>query len=329
MKILLIGDFSNNYDEGLKNIAKNFFKYLSMDHEVKTLNIKSISLKTLLKLDKDFDVIHYFTSPTLSSFILLKLLSFKSSSSKKIISALHPDFSTVIKNNILRKIFGVFLKSDILLYQVNKDIFKDFGDKIVFLPNAVEINKFKPVENKEKIKLREKYGLATDKFTILHVGHISKRRNLEVLSKIPEIDDNYQVVIVSGEYLGVDSKILENLNKSGCRVFIQYYPNIEEIYALSDCYVFPVLWGDTINLPLTVLEAMSSNLPVVAMDYPTFASFNQEGLYLVKDAHEVPSKIKELKHDLDNGLKVRNRENVLDYSWKEVVQKLLNIYKNC
>lgn len=329
MKILLIGDFSNNYDEGLKNIAKNFFKYLSLDHEVKTLNIKNISAKTLLKLDNDFDIIHYFTSPTLSSFILLKLLALKSNNSKKIISALHPDFSTVIKNNILRKIFGVFLKTDILLYQANRDILKDFGDKIIFLSNAVDVNKFKPVETKEKVKLREKYGLATDKFTILHVGHISKRRNLEVLSKIQDIDDNYQVVIISGEYLGIDSKILENLNKSGCRVFIQYYPNIEEIYALADCYIFPVLWGDTINLPLTILEAMSSNLPVVAMNYPTFANFNQEGLYLAKDVYEILSKIKELKHDLDDGLKVKNRENVLDYSWKKVVQRLVNIYKNC
>ena len=90
-----------------------------------------------------------------------------------------------------------------------------------------------------------------------------------------------------------------------------------------------MLWGDTINLPLTVLEAMSSNLPVVAMEYPTFANFNQEGLYLAKDAHEIPSKIKELKNDLDNGLEVRNRENVLDYSWKNIVQRLVNIYKNC
>lgn len=326
MKILLIGDFSSNYDEGLKNIAKNFYKYLSLNQNVEKINIKEFSLKSLLKLDNDYEIIHYFTSPTLSSFILLKILSMKSKSSKRIVSCLHPDFSIFVKNKIFRKFFGFFFSVDLLFYQTNKEIFKEFGKKVIYLPNAVDINKFKPVEEYEKVRLREKYGLEKDKFTILHVGHISKKRNLEIISQIKNSDNNLQMVIVSGEYLGIDQIIYENLKKSGCRIFVNYFENIEEIYALSDCYVFPVLWGNTINIPLTVLEAMATNLPVIAINYPTYSIFNQKGLYLVENTQDIATQLQNLKKDLDRGLEIRNRDEVLEYSWELIVQKLEDVY---
>ena len=329
VKILLIGDFSSNYDEGLKNIAKYFYKLLSSNHEVDQLNVKEITLKKLLKVNNNYDIIHYFTSPTLSSIIMMKFFSIKSGSSKKIVSCLHPDFSIFIKNRISRKLIGLFFKVDILLYQADKQILKDMSDILIYLSNGVDIKKFKPAKDSEKIRLREKYGLETDKFTILHVGHISEKRNLEILAKIKNMNNNFQILIVSGKYLGIDKIILENLKKSGCNVLINYYPNIEEIYALSDCYVFPVLWGNTINIPLTILEAMATNLPVVSLDYPTLTIFNQKGLYLAENTQDILKEIKNLKNDLDSDLKVRNREKVLNFSWEIIVQKLESVYEKC
>lgn len=54
MEIMLIGDFSENFDEGMKNIAKYVYKYLSKKHNVKSLNVKHlISRQTLENLKKN------------------------------------------------------------------------------------------------------------------------------------------------------------------------------------------------------------------------------------------------------------------------------------
>ena len=37
LRILLVGDFSENYDEGLKNIAKYFYEHLRQRNDVKKI----------------------------------------------------------------------------------------------------------------------------------------------------------------------------------------------------------------------------------------------------------------------------------------------------
>jgi len=331
MKILLIGDFSNNFDEGFKNIAKYTYQYLSKKYDVKTLNIKQIlSVRTVKTLKESKpDIIHYFTAPTLSSFILIKILSIKYPKSKIIISALYPKFSLFLRNKRLKSILKFILKKpDAILYQNDHEVFKDISKNVIFFPNYVDINKFKPVTEKEKLELREKYDIEKNKFVILHVGHLSKKRNLEVLSNIQKLNKDYQVVIVAGTYVYKDEELLFELQKKGCKVIVGYVDNLQEIYTLSDCYVFPVPWGNTISIPLTILEAMACNLPIITLRYPTFSIYEEgNGLYFVNDVNEIPDKIKELESALENGIEIKTREKVLSYSLENMTEKLEKIYK--
>lgn len=324
MKILLIGDFSDNYDEGLKNIAKNFLKMLSSNNEVTKINIKDFSFKQVFFDKNDYDVIHYFTAPTAASLILLKILSLKFHA-KTVISALHPDFSSILKNNSLRNIFKIFLKADIILYQSEKEIFDDLSKKTIFFPNGVDVKKFQPVSKEDKLHLRRKYGIK-DEFIVLHVGHIYQKRNLEIFSEIQKMEKT-QVVLVGGDYLEIDDKLLNHLENNGCFVITDYLPQIEEIYALADCYVFPVLWGNTIRMPLSILEALSSNLPVIALNDYEFPSELNKSIYFVKNTNSIPSVVSKLKNDLQNGFDSIRMDQMLEYSWENLTIRLENIYK--
>lgn len=329
MKILLIGDFSKDYDEGLKNIAKYFYKYLSGKHEVATLNIKKlISINSLsdLKLQEP-DIIHYFTVPTLNSLILLKVLSLRWRNSKIIISALHPQISNVLKLGFFRSIISRLFKPNVILYQAHKVIFQDISDQAFYMPNGVDVHRFRPSDNNDKMRLRVKYSIEKDKFIILHVGHLTKQRNLELLKLIQRSNDRYRVLIIGGTYLSRDDKIVSNLNNNGCKVIIGYQENIEEFYRLSDCYVFPVKWGNTISMPLSVLEAMSCNLPVVMFKYDTFSSFLEGGgVFFADNEQHFIENIKEIECYVRNNNIITNREKVIEYSWENIIRKVENIY---
>ena len=329
LKILLVGDFSENYDEGLKNIAKYFDEHLCRKNNVKRINVKKlISNETYSTITSfDPDVIHYFTAPTCSSFALLKFLSIRWPHGKTIISALRPQTSLLSKSSILRRVLGFFAKADVMLYQDNPDNLIDLSSKLIYLPNGVDTNKFKPVTAEGKVQLRIKYNIDENKYVLTHVGHLFQRRNLEALIELQKQNPCYQVVIVAGTYIARDTDLLEKLRQSGCTVITGYLEQVEDIYRLSDCYVFPVLWGNSISTPLSVLEAMACNLPVVSIDYPTLSVFsNSQGFYLVKTPQDIIHAVDMVHRESNNGGEVNTRLEVLPYSWENVVTKLENIY---
>lgn len=330
MKILLIGDFSDQYDEGLKNISKKFYHELNKNNEVNIINIKKINLIEFLLILVKFKpkVIHYFTGPTFFSFIFLKLLKLRWVTTKTVISALHPKSPEFLKNKIYWYIICSLFKPDIILYQDKKDQFAGISEKLYYFPNGVDIEKFCPVSKQQKIDLKIKYSLDFNKYVILHVGHVIRKRNLEVFQKIQETVPNVQTLIVGGTYLNIDEKIKSNLEKSGCIIKIGYCPNIHEIYALADCYIFPVKWGNTINIPLTVLEAMATNLPVIAIKYPTLQQFTKcIGLNLVETDEQIIHALKKMVTSLQNNEAINTRNCILQYSWSKLTANLeTNIY---
>lgn len=330
MNIYLIGDYSSDMDEGLKNIAHSFFFCLKDKNNVEILNIKKpftiYSLKTIL--DYQPDVIHYFTAPTISSFIILNIFYLRWPKSKTFISALHPNSFIARKSNISKIILRFISKPSAILYQCYPELLKGMSDNLFYLANGVNVSKFKPVAAENKRILRKKYGIKEDKFVILHVGHLSKKRNLEIFNYLQNLNADHQVVIAGSTYIERDRELLDHLQKNCCILFTGYIEKIEELYAISDCYIFAVPWGNTISIPLTILEAMACNLPVIALNYPTLSIFDDViGLHLVNSIDEIPEKINCIKELQKKEIKSETREAILQYSWEHICKQLMDIYR--
>lgn len=321
LRICLVGDFSENRDEGLKNIAHYLAGELSKYHDVMRFNVnRFFSPKSLISLKKfKPQIIHYIPGPTIKSFLITKTLG-KYCEAKTVMSAPQPRISTIFNRLIY------LIRPNLILVQSKKSesLFKSFGIQTDCLPNGVDTQKFIPVSQDTKIKLRYKYRIEPDKFTILHVGHLMARRNLEVFKNMKNQDS--QILIVASEYLRFDNKIYKKLKDIGCIIFGGYYDNIEEIYALADCYIFPVKRGYTILTPLSVMEAMACNLPVITTKFEGLTAFFDEGkgLIFVENEGDLLIKLEELKVDSPE---IRNREKVLPYSWDNITMKLIKIYE--
>ena len=324
MKVCIIGDFSEYFDEGLKNIAHSIADNLSRISNVELLkiNVKKIYSFSCLKRIKNFlpDIIHYIPGPTNKSIVFLKFLKiYLRNNSKIVLSTPYP-----LCNDIMFKLF--FFKPDHVFSSSNSfDIrMKNIGISSSLLSNGVDIQKFCPVDDCEKDKLKAKYNIAKDSYILLHVGHIKKNRNLE---SILDLSKNNQIVVVASKYLEMDAKIRERLISFGVIIVEDYIPEIEEFYQLSDCYIFPVKPGNSISNPMSVLEAMSVNLPVICTRFDGIQSFFSEGngLVFVNGSQDFQNAVENIK---DGESKISTRRKVEPYSWQKISRDIKKIYDN-
>jgi glycosyltransferase involved in cell wall biosynthesis len=171
---------------------------------------------------------------------------------------------------------------------------------------------------------RDKYGIARDKFVVLHVGHMNPGRNIAALEKLQ--DDHTQVMVVGSTSTAQDSRLIERLRDRGVIVWTGYVENIQEMYQLSDCYVFPTLNPTScIEIPLSVLEAMACNLPVVSTKFgglPDMFSAS-DGLYYV-EVEELEEAVQTVKM---GAAATNTRDKVINYSWENVCAALEGLYR--
>ena len=159
----------------------------------------------------------------------------------------------------------------------------------------------------------------------MHVGSVRQRRNIQVLNRIQRKENN-QVLIVGSTSTLMEQGVYKSLIENGCIVWRTYCESIEEIYALSDCYVFPVINKlGSVEMPLSVLEAMSCNLPVISTKFGALSRVFKEGDGLTFVDNE-EGFIGEWEKSKNTDVKIKTREKVLPYSWENVGKKLDKIY---
>lgn len=324
MRVCLLGEYSGNLDEGMRNVSFHFAKELKKRHKILILDLRDVLSKAFWKGLKNFnpEIIHYIHGPSIKSFILLKVLSFYCREAKTVMSAMHPGFSFLSK-----RILPIF-KPDLTLVQSyeTEETLKKLKCKTEFLPCGVDVERFTPVTKEAKDDLRVEYGIENEKFVILHVGSIKKGRSIQLLEKLQKW--NNQVVIVGAVSPGIEKNLISQLKESRCLVWTKYFENIEEIYALSDCYLFPTTPMNRLNaieMPLSVLEAMSCNLPLISTKFGALTRVFKEGngLIFVDKEEDFIITLENVKSDV---IDVKTREMVLPYSWGNITKKLEKIY---
>lgn len=283
MRIVLVGDFGRSMDEGMRNVCYNLAVELSKYHLILRVNTRDfLALNTLVKIYRFRpQIIQYITGPTLRSLIFLKISKILvPESTMTIATGMRPYFS-----RFSRRLLH-FLKPDVFLSQAPlwENVFRKAGAQIEAFPNSVDCTKFTPVDYKTKEELRKKYNLSVYKKIILHVGHIKPNRNLNIFKNFIGLDD--YIVLIIGSKSHSESQMLNELRKKNILLITDFQKDIQEFYQLADFYVFTVdpLAPDefpndynsigVIDFPLSILEAMACNLPVISTEHQALIHFN-------------------------------------------------------
>lgn len=324
MKVCILGSYAGRLDEGMTNVAYNVYAHLRSTYSnLYLFNVQEVYglefWNNILKIKPD--IIHYFPGPTFKGLVLVKLIQLLTRS-HSVISAIKP----VLPDTKLFRIISYLLKPDIVLVQSrnSETLFTNIKYKIKFIPNGVDTERFTPVNFTRKAEIRKKYGFSTNDFIVLHIGPIKSGRNQKSLL---QIEDAKLLLIVSITNPS-EQKAYNELTKTNATIWKEYFPNIEEIYAMADVYVWPVLEElNGIEIPLTVLEAMSCNLPVISTQYGALGRIFQqgEGLIFIANEKEIQKSILKIKND---GIRINTREKVKSFSWKNVADEIAEVYED-
>jgi glycosyltransferase involved in cell wall biosynthesis len=326
VRICLLGDCSGRVDEGMKQIAYRLRQELARRHHVISLDPRSVFHRGFWASIREFapDVIHYIPGPSTKSFVVMRTISLALPSAKTIMSAPLPLVSALTAG------FVRFMKPDLVLAQSKKmeSIFRQWGLVTEYLPvSGVDVNRFKPASGPIKEALRRKYSIEPNQFVVLHVGHVKAKRNIQLLKRLQR--DGVQTVVVGSTSTGIEVALRDDLAGTGCRVITEYVEKIDEIYRQSDCYVFPTPKTNRsacIEVPLSVLEAASCNLPIVSTRFGALPEIfdGVDGFIFAESEERIVHAVQELR---SGSLTIKTRESALPFSWEHVTKKVEEVYE--
>jgi glycosyltransferase involved in cell wall biosynthesis len=198
------------------------------------------------------------------------------------------------------------------------------GLRAALVWSGVDEQRFRPPLPGEKRDLRRQWGVPPDDYVVVHVGHLRGSRNLHALAPLASEPGVTPLVVASRRHAPESEKLRRELTALGVRVLAGYVPQVEELYRLADCYVFPVLAG-AVATPLSVVEARASGLPVVTR---RFRSLDEE-IGLALGVEVVDSDEELVARTLEHRSKTSS-SGVLpdDFTWSGVAQRVLSLLED-
>jgi len=338
-KILFISEaLSAPFDEGIKNVAfsihqqiekmTNALSITKKGSNTGGLRVVQVGLNKLFlnnelrKLVKNYspDIILYLpeASITFNSFVRAKVLKLTNRSSKVFIFGV----KSVEYSSIQRSLIVNFLRPDLLLLlgRFDEGFFQKKGLKVKVLPPAVDSVKFCQAAKEEKEKIRAEFNIPINKKVVLHVGHIRSTRNVISLTEIQKID-NVQVVVIGSSSTPTETNLKNSLVRVGIRVIDEFVPDIQKIYKMADIYIFPVFNKiASIDMPLSILEAMACNLPVITTRFGSLVDYFEEDADF-RYFNTVEELVKLVKY-MDEA-ECHNSKKIEPYTWNRFVDELI------
>lgn len=221
---------------------------------------------------------------------------------------------------------------------INKEDYsraKTFKAKsVIAVPGiGVDSSKFDNVKV-DRNKKREELAIPEGAIVLLTIGEMIKRKNHETaLRALAQLtNDNYIFLICGrGELESHLKDLAVNLGIEDKVRFLGFRNDIPEICIASDIFVFPSYQE---GLPVSVMEAMSAGLPIVASRIRGNTDLIQDGnggfLHEPEDYSGIAKSIDKVIEDesLRAKMSVRNKNEVKKYDKKVVKDRMRELYEN-
>lgn len=219
-------------------------------------------------------------------------------------------------------------------YELAKNKFKKCKD-VQYVPGVgIDENKFNiKMTLKEKQELRKSIGLSKDDFVLIYVARMDKNKNqgflIEVMKRlVPDYPKIHLLLVGPDELNGIYQEQAKEVDRNVH--FLGFRKDIAKLMKISDIAVSSSLRE---GLPVNIMEAMFSELPVVATDARGVRDLieNKKNGYIVEpnNMDEFIWYISQLydKKELREKLSKNNIKKIEEYKLEKIIKQMGKIYK--
>lgn len=209
------------------------------------------------------------------------------------------------------------------------------AQKAEYVPGVgIDVKKFSPnnVGETDKETLRKEFGITSKDTVLLSVGELSTRKNqrvaIEAVAKMNNSSIKY-LIVGQGPLKKTYQELIEKYHLERNVILTGQRRDIKELCSIADVYVFPSLQE---GLPVALMEAMASGLPVVCSNIRGNIDLIQDnkGGYLVQatDIDAFADGISSLIQDSDKmkEMEAYNIRMISRFSLEKVEEKMKKIY---
>ena len=126
-------------------------------------------------------------------------------------------------------------------------------------------------------RIRKEFGIPLNAKVILSVGEVNKNKNhkvgIEALTKLRD-KNTYYVICGRGPLMEAYKELAQSLGVGDRVVLTGYRTDVADFYKMADVFLFPSFRE---GLPVAVMEAMASGLPVIATKIRGSSDLVQKG----------------------------------------------------
>ena len=204
-------------------------------------------------------------------------------------------------------------------------------DKLRFIPNGIDIDRFICPADEDFIR---SLGIKSEQSTIGTIAGLRPEKNVgRLIEAFSDVEDKYpdiQLVIV-GEGIGMPAlkMLAERVCKKNQVIFTGGLPNPEHVLPVFDIFA---LSSDTEQMPLSVIEAMATGLPVVSTnvgDIIHMVSDPNKDYIAGRDAKTLAANLSALLNvpDVANRIGAANQEKAkVTYNIEDMVKRYDDLF---
>jgi UDP-glucose:(heptosyl)LPS alpha-1,3-glucosyltransferase len=211
--------------------------------------------------------------------------------------------------------------------KISKELIEFYNispSKITLIYPATNLQKFRPLNEKEKSRLRKKLEFKDEQFIIVFIGYHFLRKGGDLLLDAIRML-RYRYPQIQTIFIGSEKRTEKNCT------FLTDVSDVETYYGIADAFVFPTKYEP---FGYVTLEAMACGLPVIVSppQYNGAAEIinNKQNGILLKDltAHEVAKEIETLIKNPHIRKKIGReaRKVALHYNWAYFVKNTQTVY---
>ena len=209
------------------------------------------------------------------------------------------------------------------------DVLEKYGiprEKVTYIPNFVDKEMFHPLSREKKLNVRRHFHIPEDKFVVLCAGQLQVRKGafdfLECARRMPDVlfvwAGGFSFGRMTDGYSEL-AKVVKNPPPNVKFTGIVDRENMNKLY--NACDVMALLSFDEL-FPMTILEAMCVNVPILLRDLPIYNNILFDFYYRENDIDGFVRELQKLRADksyYEQGVENSKRGNQF-YSKEHVLQ---------